>query len=109
MIIPPIASIFDWQGPQFLAFYSIAFLIAVIWSISRRKSVLKPLNPPPGSRPTLDDPIEIAYLAGGPARCTEVALVNLIEKGTLTWKKGGLLSKGTLSVSGPPPCRLSLV
>lgn len=103
MILLPIASIFDWQGPRFLAFYGIAFLIAVIWSILRRRSVLKPLNPPPGSRPTLDDPIEIAYLAGGPARCTEVALVNLIEKRTLTWKKSGLFSKEILSVSGPLP------
>ena len=96
-------SIFDWQGPQFLSFYGIAFLLALLWSISRRKSVLRPLNPPPGSQPKLEDPIEIAYLAGGPARCTEVALVSLIEKGALTWKKSGFLSKGTLSVSGPLP------
>ena len=103
MITPTFASIFDWQGPRFLAFYAIAFLIAVLWSLVRRRTVLGPLNPAPGSQPALEDPIEIAYLAGGASRCTEVALVNLIEKGVLSWKPGGLLKRGTLKVENNLP------
>lgn len=98
-----LASVFDWRGPQFLAFYGVIFLIALIWSLQRRGRLLRSLNPPPGTSPTLADPIEIAYLAGGPSRCIEVALVNLIEQNILSWRPGRLLKKGTLTVIADLP------
>ncbi len=99
-------SIFDWSGAEFLAFYTVAFGFAVWWSISRRHKYLNSFSPAPGTKPKLEHPVEIAYLAGGGARSAEVAIVSLIEQGSISWESAKSPNNGMLKAIGPlnPEC-----
>lgn len=101
MIQVTATSIFDWDGPSFLAFYAVAFCLTTAWSIARRKKVVASFNPAPGTTPQLDDPIEIAYLSGGPSRAAQVAVLNLVEKGALSWQPASTFRKAHLKQAGP--------
>jgi len=97
------AFVFNLDGSTFLTFYALALVGAIFWSIQRKKNFLEKLGPPPGKKPTLRDAPAIAYLAGGPARLTELSLVQLIEKDLVKWKPGGVFQVGKLHADGIAP------
>lgn len=73
---------FDFTGPQFLAFYAVAFVVAcgLAWRIrssARGPSDLLPKPPPV-------DAYEAAYLNGGPVLATNAAITRLVERGVLS-------------------------
>lgn len=100
MIIAISLNIFDWKGSEFLVFYGVAFLLVIGWSVSRRSKANEKFalsNPPEVS---LTDPYEIAFLAGGAARCTQVVVVRLIKSGAVVWNKSKGFSQSTLVATG---------
>lgn len=95
--------ILDWNGTDFLIFYAVALVMAGGWSWARRHQYLNSFNPAKGACPELSHPIEIAYLAGGASRCTEVAIVHLIEGGFISWNATSGLGNGRLQAIAAPP------
>jgi len=78
--------IVDWNGPSFLAFYVIAYVLAVAFTLylgrlrmNRFNAVGLPAEP--------DDPYEIAYLAGGLPRAIKLAVGRLIRLELVTWSR----------------------
>jgi len=80
--------VLDWQGPEFLGFYVSCYIAAVVWALWNRRRKFSRFSLPeePGSVPPLD-PYETAYLAGGVPRCAQLAVVRLLERGDLTWRR----------------------
>ncbi len=78
--------LFDWQGPQFLMFYLISLLAGGIWCWRRAGRALVPYEVP-GDLPDLEDPYEVAYLAAGAPRVTQMAVARLIQRDVVEWKK----------------------
>jgi len=81
---PAAIPILDWNGSAFLGFYLIALVIAVFWSQLRGKRALRKHGR--AGVPDLVDPYEIAYLAAGPPRVAQLAIVRLLQQGLVTWK-----------------------
>ncbi len=77
--------ILDANGPTFLTIYGIFFLVALIWSHRRAKRALNRFDRE-GYFPELTDPYEIAYLAAGPPRVAQLAVVRLIHQGLVEWR-----------------------
>ena len=75
--------ILDWKGPAFLIFYGAAFVVALVWSISRRAKMMEKFIVPRGALTSLINPYEAAYLAGGAPRCIQLAVVRLLQRGAL--------------------------
>lgn len=87
----------DWRGPQFLMFYGAAFLFTLVWSLKRKAALRRRFDASHDTGgPVLEDPYEVAFLAGGPLRCAQMAVVRLVEKQVLEWKPGRWLSGGRL-------------
>eukprot|EP00903_Cladosiphon_okamuranus_P003552 g3550.t1 len=62
----------------------------------------------PGASGTdLTDPYEIAFLAGGAPRCSQVAVVKLIKSGAAEWKRSRILKQSSLVASGRAPADLN--
>ncbi|RYD25702.1 MAG: TIGR04222 domain-containing membrane protein, partial [Verrucomicrobiaceae bacterium] len=94
--------VLDWRGPEFLIFYAVAFMAAVVWSGRRRSKLLGRFDVPPGQEVTLSDPYEMAFLAGGVPRCAQLAVVRLLDKRALEWKSGKWFSGGRLVARSAP-------
>lgn len=71
----------DWTGGPFLQLYLLLMLVAVIGSIVLRRS-LRDTGAGSGGTP---DVFELAYLADGPARCTDAAVTRLLHDGDAVW------------------------
>lgn len=87
MLIIAEIPLLDWRGPQFLAFYASAFVIALLWSLirARRRNATFEGCPPT----SLEDPYEVAMLAGGRGRAMQVAVMRLLELGLIRMEKEG--------------------
>lgn len=96
----PTVSVFDWKGPDFLMFYAVGFVIALAWSLVRRSQMNDKFKLEGVSEPLLDDPYEIAFLAGGVPRCSQLAVVKLIKVGAVEWEKAGLFKVSRLVAKG---------
>ena len=99
----PIAEIplMDWNGPSFLLFYVLAFVVAVGWSRQRLRTALSPFEN--RTAPMDLEPFEVAFLSGGPNRVTQMAVARLILSGAAVWKKkltGPRLIVGTAEPEG---------
>ncbi len=92
--------VFDWKGPDFLWFYAAAFVAALVWSLLRRARATEKFSLPEAVEVELTDPYELAYLAGGAPRCTQVVVVRLIRAGAVEWKKAKLLGESKLVATG---------
>ena len=88
-----------WSATTFLQVYAVAFFIALIWSITRRKNRNEKFRRPDGAGAILTDPYELAFLAGGKLRCVQVAVISLLQQGTLAWKKGRFFQANRLVIS----------
>jgi uncharacterized protein (TIGR04222 family) len=95
-------NVFDWYGPEFLVFYAVCLIIAVLWCRRLHERVMKRFEVP--GTPVLDDPYEIAYLSAGAPRVAQLAVVRLIASGKVEWVKKifstRLMLKGDPSQSG---------
>jgi uncharacterized protein (TIGR04222 family) len=78
-------NVFDWYGPEFLAFYAVCLIIAVMWSRRLHGKVMKRFEAP--GEVSLSDPYEIAYLSAGASRVARLAVVRLIAAGKVEWVK----------------------
>lgn len=88
--------VFDWRGPEFLGFYAIAFATALVWSLARRARAMRALDMRRPCEVSLEDPYEIAFLAGGANRCGQLAVSRLLENGALAWREAGTFRCGGL-------------
>ena len=94
-------SVFDWSGPEFLGFYSIAFVLAVLWSLWLRNRANDRFALANAESMELNDPYELAFLAGGGVRCCQVVVVRLLKSGAVEWKKTRILRQSRLHATGP--------
>lgn len=69
--------VLDWNGPEFLWFCAAAFVIALGWSLLRRSRANDRFSNPSAEPAPLADPYEIAFLAGGTPRCSQVLRTSL--------------------------------
>ncbi|MFD0892608.1 TIGR04222 domain-containing membrane protein [Luteolibacter ambystomatis] len=83
---PASIPIFDWNGPAFLVFYLAAFVGAMIWTSQRSERLAKRFEGAPNPR-TLTDPFDIAFLAGGAPRVTQLAVARLLKLDLIVWRK----------------------
>lgn len=96
MMTPASIPLFDWDGPSFLGFYAVAFVVALIWSLRRRSQANACFGLPGAAHVALNDPYEIAFLAGGVPRCTQVALVKLMVSGAVAVRRTRILGNARL-------------
>lgn len=75
----------DWSGPEFLLFYIVALVIAVIWTGVQKGRALERYALPDGPPP--EDPYEIACLAGGQTRLVQLAVARLLDLKLIGWNK----------------------
>ena len=78
--------VLDWKGPEFLGFYVVCYIAALVWAIWHRRRKFSKFTVPQADLSSLADPYEAAYLAGGVPRCAQLAVVRLIERGDVEWK-----------------------
>src|SRR4051794_2850821 len=79
---------FDLPGPQFLAFYAVLFVAALVVASILRRSLRQP--DASGAYETADlTGLDIAYLAGGRPLATQAALASLVQRGNLTVSADG--------------------
>ena len=93
-------SVFDFDGREFLTFYAVAFVVALVWSLVLRSRSISRFSLPTGTPVKLTDPYEIAFLAGGAARCAQVAIVRLIKSGAIGWGKTRFTRESRLHATG---------
>lgn len=99
-MIAILSSIFDLDGPSFLAVYTVGFAIAFMWSLARRSRANARFALPGAEETKLTDPYEIAWLAGGVPRCAQVAVVKLITCGAVQWRRTRILRESRLVAGG---------
>jgi uncharacterized protein (TIGR04222 family) len=87
MIASPLARIplLDWSGPEFLQFYIVALVVAAAWSGLRRRRALERYALP--DAPALEDPYEIACLAGGGPRLVQLVVARLLDLKLIGWNR----------------------
>lgn len=98
LTVPWIAEIplLDWTGPRFLGFYVLALLVVTIWCWRRARRSLGRYERQDVTVEDVDD-YESAYLAAGPPRVAQVAVMTLLFRGLVIWKPaifGARLVKG---------------
>ncbi len=94
-------SVFDWKGPEFLGFYAVGFVVTLVWSIIRRiRAKAKFALTTADETPRLTDPYEIAFLAGGAPRCSQVVLVSLIKSRAVEWRQAKVFRESKLVAVG---------
>lgn len=82
----------DWNGGPFLQLYLLLIVVAIVGaSVLRRIS--RETGAARGARP---GPFELAYLAGGSARCADAAIAQMLADESLRWNSG----ETTLAVTG---------
>lgn len=79
--------VLDWQGPEFLGFYVSCYIAAVVWALWNRRRKFSRFSAPEAQAPAPLDLYETAFLAGGVARCAQLAVVRLLERRDLTWRR----------------------
>ncbi len=94
--------ILDLPGRDFLFFYLLSLIAAVVWTLICRRQALRKFSVPGAELSELADPYDLAYLAGGPPRCTQVAVLRLVETGCVRWQSSTLF-QSRLFASGPLP------
>ena len=87
----------DLRGPDFLKVYAIFFIGAVAVGLALRRVLRGPAADPPRGIADELDPIEVAYLAGGPRLAINTALTSLYRRGALR------LTAGTRSLQAVQP------
>lgn len=85
--------IWDWTPMQSFIYYLIALVILTVWCAIRVRSVLDRHQ---DSRyfPEIDDFYELAYLAAGASRTSQLAVFRLVKLGEIEWlasRRGPLL------------------
>ena len=84
----------DLRGPAFLAFYVIAFIVAIGVAMTVRSLFRRGGGTISHRQPTLGA-LELAYLAGGGPRTVQAALVSLAHRGAIAVDpKGKIVTKG---------------
>jgi len=83
-------------GPAFLAFYFMAFCMALAVCWLFRSSLDPTLESTPLPVPVDPDPYQIAYLRGGEGEVLRLATVDLYQRDLLTNAKSGLFSANRL-------------
>lgn len=73
---------FEMHGPEFLGFYFVLFIVALVGAIYLRSTLRLPNDEPTPDMLKLD-PYEIAYLAGGADRAVNAAIACLVHRGHL--------------------------
>ncbi len=86
LLFPLNISFIDWSADTFLFFYSVLLICAVIWALLKRAQGKARFE---ASEPTdsLDDLYELAYLAGGSRRCTQLAIARLVKNKSFNFIK----------------------
>src|SRR5262249_41231747 len=82
------------NGPDFLLFYGITLAAAIFAVVFVRQVLGRGNVAPTGARGHDLDPFEVAYLAGGPARTVQAALVALANRKAVVAGPGNQLSAG---------------
>ena len=77
------------SGPQFLALYCIALGLVLGWAVWARYRLRRPPAPEIDRRLEL---AELAFLAGGPRRAVEAAIVELVDAGRVHLARDGRLT-----------------
>lgn len=93
--------LFDLNGPAFLVIYIVALVLATIWCIVRTGKVLEPFDAKGVPPDDLTNPYEIAFLAGGAPRMSQLAITRLLASGGVKIKRH-LTSGGHLELTEVP-------
>lgn len=96
-VIPPVAAgaawnPLDFDGPQFLTLYGMAFLLSIAGAFLCR-SAMRVKDARVASEPLGDNPIEIGALRGGWTGAFHAALAGLLRSGEITTSTKGWLKK----------------
>ena len=91
---------FDLRGPEFMVLFGLSYVFSVAIAITLR-STLRRVHPQTIGRPpeTLNDPYEVAYLAGGESRVAQAATGLLVHSGVFEVQR----SSKTLVANLPLP------
>src|SRR5204863_7147932 len=68
----------DWQGPEFLEFYTVFLVICFAIAALLRWQLRLPSDPQPADKSDLDS-FEVAYLNQGPVLAVNAAMASLID------------------------------
>ena len=97
--------ILDMTGRDFLLFYAFAFLGALVWTLLRRASALRKFSVVGAEQAHITDPYELAFLAGGIPRCTQVAVLRLVEMKYVEWRSSKVFQSRLVAVAHLPADR----
>ncbi|MBK1884453.1 TIGR04222 domain-containing membrane protein [Luteolibacter pohnpeiensis] len=75
--------VLDMKGVDFLWFYGISLVGAILWSFGLKARMRSKFSFPGAADQNLTDPYEAAFLAGGEVRCSQVAIMRLLEMNAL--------------------------
>ena len=74
-------NVFDWYGPQYLAFYAVLTIVVLAAAAIARRNVEGPGAA--AARIGFDDPYLIAHLRGGASEAIRIAVISLVDRGLL--------------------------
>lgn len=100
-------NILQWESSSSLVFYALAFFIALGWSLLLRHRANRKFSLENAPGTSLHNPYEIAYLAGGGARCTQVLIAHFHKAGVIRWREGRLFQGGKVVATDVKPRELS--
>ena len=92
--------VFDWNGPEFLRFYAIGYVVALALTWWQYAAWNRSATRRAAAVPIPTDLYALAVLTGGAVRAAQVAIVNLVNAGT--FRLGGNGSS-QLVIGGPLP------
>ena len=95
------------DGAGFLRFYGLSALVLVLFSLYVRSVMSKPEVSGKPLDVTLTSE-ELAHLAGGPQQAVNVALVSLLQRGSVELDKGNSSNKPSLKVIKPDEAQTPL-
>ena len=95
------------DGAGFLRFYGLSALVLVLFSLDGRSVMSKPEVSGKPLDVTLTSE-ELAHLAGGPQQAVNVALVSLLQRGSVELDKGNSSNKPSLKVIKPDEAQTPL-
>lgn len=75
----------DWEGGDFLRLYLALAPIAIVAAVLLRRQ----LRDTGAARGRPQGPLELAYLAGGPQRCVDAGVAQLLAEGKASWDESG--------------------
>lgn len=91
------------QETLFLGLFVFALITTVRWSFVRLEKARGAFNPSEDTTPSLENPIDLAFLAAGARRSTQVTILSLLENGALVWQPKSEAMPGRLLKGGPLP------